>query len=196
MIDDLGIILQFTYLIVSFGMLLILIYDHIKDKVNLKRQVQEFYNDIENLLFNFYQHDYYSKYFKNLDEKTKDTFQSYLNKMLYYKEKVNMNFQNYGNYLGLIISRDKRYVCLNMISMTSFGFIFYNTMYNDGTSITQDLLELINKYLKCLRDYWKYHFSKFLIRTNIKSKIDFRKINGFSNPIKNIDGKWMLTEEI
>jgi len=87
-------------------------WDHLKDDRLLTKQVQEFYDDIEHLIFTYLQIEYY-----RLIESTK-TQDDELTKLKKYKNrdiiqnsfiqlKVNQNFKELSNFIGLTINKEK-----------------------------------------------------------------------------------------
>ncbi|MFW9880373.1 MAG: hypothetical protein ACFFG0_45450, partial [Candidatus Thorarchaeota archaeon] len=106
-------ILVFVSLGVSIAVLFFIIWDHIKDDRILAREIQDFYTDIEMLIFTFLQVKYYEilqtskedkedQEFKTLvKNKNRDIIQkSYLN------AKINQNFKLYAQYLGLTHNKE------------------------------------------------------------------------------------------
>ena len=82
--DIIGIV-GFTIALIS---IIIVIWDHFKDDRLLSKQVQEFYEDIENVIFYFY-----------VNKQTMDN--RYEMRRRYYEAKINQTFDEYSKYLGL-----------------------------------------------------------------------------------------------
>ena len=102
-----GIFLTVLNLIISSSVLLFIIWDHLKDDRQLTKQIQEFYNDIEMLVYTSIQIMYYSAIEKKEVEvpdqkvlnktKNRDIIQN-----SYLKTKILQNSEKFATYLGLM----------------------------------------------------------------------------------------------
>ena len=101
-------------LVFSLVVLLFIIWDHLKDDRILTTQVQEFYEDIETLIYTHIQIKYYDalesseKLIENKElsflkkNKNRDIIQN-----SYLKTKINQNFKYNSQYLGLTFNQEK-----------------------------------------------------------------------------------------
>jgi len=110
-LELLGIILNtcLTALIIFF-----IICDHIKDDRLLTKQVQEFYWNIEGLIYTYYYYNLYKALFNILRSFNVKQFEDYKainygeidrqfkNKLFYLREKVRLGIKDYGKYIGII----------------------------------------------------------------------------------------------
>ena len=105
-------ILVYVSLIVSIAVLFFIIWDHIKDDKILAREVQDFYSDIEMLIFTNLQVKYYEILQTNkgeMDEQELKTLIKNKNRDVIqknYLNKINQNFKLYAQYLGLTHNKE------------------------------------------------------------------------------------------
>ena len=193
-----GILLTSINLIVSASVLLFIIWDHLKDDRQLTRQIQEFYNDIEMLIYTFVQ----VKYYNAIEKKEIDVpDQKILNKTKnrdiiqnsYLKIKIRNNFDNYSNYLGLTNDEDAESYLNNTIFILAIDGLlkkrdFENSdvseVINSYTDIQNEELADIQKFLTSLRFYWNNHYKKSIFRTNLSPKLNFGEALGISIPLE------------
>lgn len=153
--------------------ILIVVWDHFKDDRLLFRQVQEFYEDIEGLIYS------YCLIYKSEEEspiknpKQQNTF---------YSHKIKQNFEKYSNYLGLtILEEANRYYYCNIsdFDLGDDGILHYNHEGEDRDDVinphhpSSEEVNVIDEYLKMLRNYWERNYSKPLFRPKLKKKNDF-----------------------
>jgi len=185
---------------VSIAVLFFIIWDHIKDDRILAREVQDFYNDIEMLIFTNIQVKYYEilqKNEENMDEqelkalvknKNRDIIQkNYLN------AKINQNFKFYAHYLGLTYNKENNSYLNGTIYLLKIdGSLFkrnieLNTEENIITSYieikTQQIKEIL-LYLTSLRFYWKKKYYKFVFRPQLQQKVVFDDLLGYLKPLE------------
>ncbi len=200
-------ILVYVSLGVSIAVLFLLIWDHLKDDRILSVEVQDFYRDIEMLIFTNLQVKYYEILQTNKGEmeeqelktliknKNRDVIQkNYLN------TKINQNFKLYSQYLGLthnkendaylngtiyILKTDGSLLKRNIESNTEEDII---TSYTE--IITQQITEIL-VYLNSLRFYWKKKYFKFVFRPKLKQKIVFDDLLGYVNPLEQKKPKYL-----
>jgi hypothetical protein len=193
-----GILLTSINLIVSASVLLFIIWDHLKDDRQLTRQIQEFYNDIEMLIYTFIQ----VKYYNAIEKKEIDVpDQKILNKTRnrdiiqnsYLKIKIRNNFDNFSNYLGLTNDEEaKSYLNNTIFILTVDGLLKKRDFEKNDvsevifsyTDIKKEELEYIQKFLNSLRFYWNKHFKKPVFRTQLKAQLNFGETLGISIPLE------------
>lgn len=163
---------------VSIGVtaILIVVWDHFKDDRLLFRQVQEFYEDIERLMYTYC--------FIHESEK-EPSIKHPIQKNNYYDCKVKQNFEKYSNYLGLtMLESDDFYYYYNPTNLylRSDGVLYHD--YGEDSDevfnpyhISSEDVNVMEKYLKTLRNYWERNYSKPLFRPKLKKKIDFSILN-------------------
>ncbi len=110
----LTVFFTFTNTLFSLMTILILIWDHLKDDRNLTKQVQEYYEDVENYIYSYYQMTYYRRLLdikdKNID---KDKAQYLRNKFVRESEYYNILLDekySYSQYLGFKFVHDYEYM--------------------------------------------------------------------------------------
>jgi len=177
---------------------LYVIWDHIKDDLMLRRRVQEFYEDIENLIV-LYTKKQLAKLFKDVyagKVKYPDILKEldeYQNKHYYIMNKVKRSFKENSKYLGLIVTTKdySKYLnethfilCENGQLRRRLGYL----IIEDNTNIKSKELDEVKSYLKSLRDYWKTKYKRLLQKKlqkklNIDALVDFmRNLNNKFSP--------------
>lgn len=179
---------------------LILIWDKFKDDRILTRKIQEFYWDLENLIYIFYIEHLFSAYFndKALDIIRNDHFKkiNFLeikkkleHRHLYFREKVLKGINEWGKYLGLTsfesntvgeILKDIRYYSDSTVILNSVGELFLlnnNPLVENYKKMIHFIEgEDINHYLQSLREYYKKWFYKWGFRPQLKKKFNTTQI--------------------
>jgi hypothetical protein len=191
-------------LTISTLVLLFIIWDHLKDDRILAKQVQEFYNDIEMLIFTDIQIKYYESL--NLKEKSDDELiqlTKYKNRDIiqnsYLEVKIRQNFSKYSDYLGLTLDKENKNYLNNTIYFLNEGGIL--SKRNFETSGVEDIIESyleikeeeileIEKFLNSLRFYWRKNYKKFIFRPNLKSSANFHELLAFSHPLEKPRKSW------
>ncbi|MFW9950799.1 MAG: hypothetical protein ACFFKA_11835 [Candidatus Thorarchaeota archaeon] len=196
-------IIVYINLIISASVLFFIIWDHFKDDRLLTKQVQEFYEDIEILIFTYIQIMYY----KNIEKKevevpdqkaliktrNRDVIQN-----SYIEKKIFQNFMNFSNYLGLTYNNeDKSYLNNTIYILTREGLLkkrdFENNTINEIIESYVDIksteISDILKFLNSLRFYWNRRFKKMFFRTELIQKVDFDSLLGSTVPLKKVRGK-------
>lgn len=196
-------IIVYLNLIVSSAVLIFIIWDHLKDDRLLTRQIQEFYSDIEMLIYSFIQVMYY-KAIEKKDIETSDqkalikTRNRDIIQNSYLKTKLLQNFSKYSSYLGLTINKDDGMYLNNTIYiLTLEGLIkkrnFENNSLEDVITSYIDIkdgeISDILKFLNSLRFYWKKNYKKLIFRTPLNQKIDFYELLGISKPLEKRKGR-------
>ena len=179
-LELLGIILNtcLTALIIFF-----IIWDHIKDDRLLTKQVQEFFWNIEGLVFTYYFYKLYSAFFSAFNDVKAKEFENYKtinygeidkqfeNKLNYLRSKVGSGIKEFGKYLGLVMDHDEISSDTDMI-LTSRGELLdlnRKQIVYDFTNITQEKEGWdIYYYLRSLRFYWKNKYKRALLRKELK----------------------------
>jgi len=200
-------ILVYLSLSVSIAVLFIIIWDHIKDDKILAREVQDFYSDIEMLIFTNLQVKYYEILQTNKGEmedqelktliknKNRDVIQkNYLN------AKITQNFKLYSQYIGLTHNKDNdAYLNGTIYILKTDGSLLKrniesNTEENIITSYTeikpQQITEIL-VYLNSLRFYWKKKYYKFIFRPQLKQLVVFEDLLGFIKPLEQQKPKYL-----
>jgi len=193
-------ILVYVSLGVSIAVLFFIIWDHVKDDKILAREVQDFYGDIEMLIFTNLQVKYYEILQKNEGEmeeqelkaliknKNRDIIQkNYLN------TKINQYFKLYSQYLGLTHNKENdAYLNGTIYILKTDGSLLKrniesNTEENIITSYTeiknQQITEILG-YLTSLRFYWKKKYYKFVFRPQLRQVVVFEDLLGYIKPLE------------
>ena len=168
--------------ITSLIIFMILIYDHLKDDKKLTINVQDFYEDVENLIYTHYQYLYYTRYLESHDKK-KDKFEieklqkKYKRKNQYFSLSVGEKYDKYSKYLGIIVINGGEYMNKTDISFRTDGHILYPEIKE---TMSMEHIPVINDFLRSLREYWDKHYSKrvliFKIRGKLKGVKNFKKL--------------------
>jgi len=185
-------------LIVSSAVLIFIIWDHLKDDRLLTRQIQEFYSDIEMLIYSLIQVMYYraieKKEIEITDQKSliktrnRDIIQN-----SYLKTKILQNFSKFSSYLGLTINKEENMYLNNTIYILTFDGLlkkrnFENNSLEDVLTsyidIKNEEVSDILKFLNSLRFYWKKNYRKLIFRTPLNQKINFFELLGISKPLE------------
>ena len=166
----------------------IVIWDHFKDDRRLTREVQEYYESLEQIIVV----NINKARIQNEGEKLE-----ILNEFEYYQSFAKTRFEECSKYLGLMIgkARDNRYDFLNAYK-TKSGFL----LIEDGHLLFRDpnryksegIFELhtvgnekylhkhevnyINSFFLDLRTHWKEKYSKKFFRPKLKQNFDFNEL--------------------
>ncbi len=190
-------------MVISSAVLLFIIWDHLKDDRLLTRQVQEFYEDIEMLIYTYIQIMYY----KNIEKKeveipdqkaliktrNRDVIQN-----SYLEKKVFQNFKIFSNYLGLTYNKEESCYLNNTIYiLTTEGLLkkrdFENNNINEiidsYIDIKNEEIADILKFLNSLRFYWNKRYRKLVFRTHLAQKMNFETLLGISVPLEKVKSK-------
>jgi len=169
-------ILEIIGVFIGVTAILIVVWDHFKDDRLLCRQVQKFYEDIEELIYSYY------LIYKSGEEKP---IENPKQQNTYYNYKIKQNFEKYCNYLGLTMLEevDSYYYCNKSdFDLGNNGVLYYNHGGEDRDSVinphhpSSKYISVLDEYLKTLRNYWERNYSKPLFRPKLKKKIDFSTI--------------------
>lgn len=199
---DYQIFLTFLSLGLSIAVLFFIIWDHIKDDRILFREVQQFYEDIEMLIFTHIQIRYYnvlgsddklnvnkdlSAFIKN---KNRDNIQND-----YLKTKINQHFMDFSKFLGLSLNVEKEnYLNGTIFILNKDGLLSKRNIeeYKDMpiitnyTEISKDQINEILNYLTTLRYFWKKWYYKFIFRPELKQKVNFYDLLGYIKPLEQV----------
>jgi hypothetical protein len=200
-------ILVYVSLAVSIAVLFFIIWDHIKDDRILAREVQDFYNDIEMLIFTNLQVKYYEILQKNqagMDEqelkaliknKNRDIIQkNYLN------TKIGQYFKLYAQYLGLTYNKENEtYLNGTIYLLKSDGVLLKRNIESNTeeaiitsyTEINPQQITGLNVYLNSLRFYWKKKYYKPIFRPHLHQKIVFEDLLGYIKPLEEKKQKYL-----
>ncbi len=192
-------ILVYVSLAVSIAVLFFIIWDHIKDDQILSREVQDFYSDIEMLIFTNLQVKYYEILQKSkgeMEEQKLKTLVKNKNRDIiqknYLNTKINQNFKLYAQYLGLTHNKENDvYLNGTIYILKTDGNLLKrniesNTEENIITSFTEikplQIKELLI-YLNSLRFYWRKKYYKFIFRPHLHQEINFDDLLGYIKPL-------------
>ena len=192
-------ILVYLSLVVSIAVLFFIIWDHVKDDRILAREVQDFYNDIEMLIFTNLQVKYYEILQKNkiemeeteLKTLVKDKNRDVIQKN-YLSTKIRQYFNLYAQYLGLTYNEENStylngtiYLLKNEGSLLKRNIEFNTeeTIINTFTEIKTEQISELKVYLNSLRFYWKIKYYKFIFRPQLHQTVVFDDLLGFIKPL-------------
>jgi len=192
-------ILVYVSLIVSIAVLFFIIWDHIKDDKILAREVQDFYSDIEMLIFTNLQVKYYEILQTNkgeMDEQELKTLIKNKNRDViqknYLNTKINQNFKLYAQYLGLTHNKENDvYLTGTIYLLKTDGTLLKRnielnteeTIVTSYTEIKPQQISELKVYLNSLRFYWRKKYYKFVFRPQLHQKIVFDDLLGYKKPI-------------
>jgi len=193
-------ILVYISLGISIVVLFFIIWDHIKDDRILASEVQDFYSDIEMLIFTNLQ----VKYYEILQENTEVMEEQELKALIknknrdiiqknYLNAKINQSFKFYAHYLGLTYNKENSAYLNGTIYILKIDGtllkrnIESNTEENIITVYTEISLQQIKElltYLNSLRFYWKKKYYKFVFRPQLQQTIVFDDLLGYVKPLE------------
>lgn len=198
--------LAFNYLNIFGGIIgiiaiSIVFWDHFKDDLRFTKRVQEFYEDIENYVYNFYLLNIYLLLYyadPNRSDEFRRTFHDTQRSRNTYLGFISQKFDEYSKYLGIIrigggdvinktnvrIVLDKEVTNYVLCKIdTEYADLYYvmkkikkKPVVNNVWSIKDSEIDLINQYFKGLREYWKNNYSNRLFRPKLKSKVEFNSL--------------------
>lgn len=196
MFNMVEVLVSYISLGIAVLSILFVVWDHFKDDRLLTKRVQNFYNDIENLIFNFYMKNAFLKLceINNANKEYEQEYFEYSKMQIFYEGRVKQQFEEYAKYLGLMYYRKPQYYMstsnyliqkegglaefypnINAISPLNRRQLFINSKTKNH-DLDESSVNIINTFLKNLRDYWyKFHYKKVL-RKKMKSKLDFLKL--------------------
>lgn len=95
--------------------ILFVVWDHFKDDRLLKKRVQSFYENIECLIFSWYQIILNQEKFKenNVNTLYEEIFFKYQKKNIFYRGIIDQSFEDLSKYLGLTYSNKPHYYYSN-----------------------------------------------------------------------------------
>lgn len=194
------IIAAYISLGIAVASILFVVWDHFKDDRLLTKRVKSFYQDIEELIFSFYNsYNYRELWSKNKNNKHYEAkvFESE-KKHVFYRGKVNHNFAEYSKYLGLTYYSGSGFYIngYNYFIESNGGVFNFYTRFTSAPELdrkrsfydsvsglyvfNEENLTIINNFLDTLRTHWnKYYHKKilfFTLRKKLKPKIDFSEL--------------------
>ena len=195
---DFQIIVVYLSLGVSIFVLFFIMWDHLKDDRLLTKEVQEFYENIEKLIYTYIQIEYYRSI-----ESTK-TENDELRKLKKYKThdiiqnnflslKIEQNFTKFSDYTGLTKDKEKKsYLNGTIYILNRTGLLLKRNLETyTQDNIIDSYIDIKNKeiseiltYLNSLRFYWRKHYYKLLFRPTLKIRVNFFDLLGFSSPLE------------
>ena len=180
--------------------IIIVVWDHFKDDRRLTKRIQEFYNDIENLIYSNYKYHIIDKEEETqvIDSNSKEElvkiYRRYRRENYTYRGFIKQKFDEYSRYRGItyrpqsgqeyIINNTDLYLLpegrVNREIITNKVFQLEN-ITKDYLNIQFSEIEVITKFLDSLKEHWKNNYGKKLFRPELKSKIDFENLMDFHN---------------
>lgn len=180
-------------LLIAMITFFITVYERIKDDRQLYKQVNDYYEAIEYLVFSYYADLWLKK------EKEKPTNNEIKLKLKTERVKIriksdySMQFVKYHSdsffkYLGMVYSDDNKNSIINMNSdfiLDTGGQLRYKDLEGDpnnlkGINVVAEVSQMtgeeygkINAYLETLRIFWKTRYYKWFFRPKLKESIDF-----------------------
>ena len=152
-----------TALIISF-----IIWDHIKDDRFLTKQVQEFFSNIEGLVFTHYFYNLYKALFnvlKSIQDTRLSDYDSinyeeidkqFASKLFFLREKVRLGIKDYGKYLGIISNQREEIRKSNLEKENKLDVIYYShtdmilSYYGELTDLSGNLI--VNDFTKIFQE--------------------------------------------
>jgi hypothetical protein len=199
---DYQIFLTFLSLGLSIAVLFFIIWDHIKDDRILFREVQQFYEDIEMLIFTHIQIRYYKAL--GTDDKSnanKDLIAFIKNRNRdniqnnYLKTKISQHFMDFSKYLGLSFNiENENYLNGTVFILNKDGLLSKRNVeeYKDipiisnYTEISKTQIDDILNFLNSLRFFWKKWYYKSIFRPELKQKVNFYDLLGYIKPLEQV----------
>lgn len=180
-------------LLIAMITLFITVYERIKDDRQLYKQVKDYYEAIEYLVFTYYAVFWLKK------EEEKSTNNEIILKLkaervkirikrAYFMQFVKSYSDSFFKYLGMVYSGDNKSSIINMNSefiLNIGGQLRYKDLEGDPNNlkeinvvakisrITEEEYGKINAFLETLRMFWKIRYYKWLFRPKLKENIDF-----------------------
>ncbi|MFX1315376.1 MAG: hypothetical protein ACFE9T_05895 [Promethearchaeota archaeon] len=200
-------ILVFVSLGVSIAVLFFIIWDHIKDDRILGREVQDFYNDIEMLIFTNLQVKYYEILQKNMGQMEEQELKTIIKnknrdviQKNYLEAKISQNFQLFAQYLGLTYNKENSaYLNGTIYLLKTDGTLLKRNIESNleeiiitsYTEITTNQVKELLIYLNSLRFYWKKKYYKVIFRPQLHQKVSFDELLGYVKPIEQRKKKYL-----
>ena len=200
-------ILVYLSLIVSIAVLFFIIWDHVKDDRILAREVQDFYNDIEMLIFTNLQVKYYELLQKNkveMEEQELKTLVKNKNRDViqknYLNTKIRQYFNLYAQYLGLTYNEENSaYLNGTIYLLKNDGSLLKrNIEFNTEEPIISTFAEIkpeqiseLKVYLTSLRFYWKKKYFRFIFRPQLDQTVVFDDLLGYTKPLNQKKQKYL-----
>ncbi|MFX1411147.1 MAG: hypothetical protein ACFFA6_12400 [Promethearchaeota archaeon] len=201
------VILVFVSLGVSIAVLFFIIWDHIKDDRILGREVQDFYSDIEMLIFTNLQVKYYELLQKNIGQMEEQELKTIIKnknrdviQKNYLEAKISQNYKLLAKYLGLTYNKENNaYLNGTIYLLKTDGTLLKRNIESNREEIIitsyaeikpQQVKDLLI-YLNSLRFYWKKRYYKVIFRPQLHQKISFDELLGYVKPIEQQKKKYL-----
>lgn len=172
--------------------IIIVVWDHFKDDRVLTKQVQEFYDDIENLIFSYYKMAIVDRMYDSGGNsafpigKLDELHFKFRKERKIYEGFILQRIDDFSKYLGITDNLGKN----EIINKTEFRLLARKgELRKDNWSkqaksahlgvidnildIKEEEIVLINKYLKSFRDYWDEKYNIKLFRKKLIPKVNF-----------------------
>ena len=180
-------------LLIAMITLFITAYERIKDDRQLYKQVEDYYEAIEYLVFSYYADSWLKKeQEKSTNSKIKLKLKTERVKIridrAYFMQFVKSHSDSFFKYLGMVYSDDNKNSIINKNSefiLNIGGQLRYRDLEEDpnklkGTNVVAEVSRIteeeygkINAFLETLRTFWKIRHYKWLFRPKLKESIDF-----------------------
>ncbi|MFW9881653.1 MAG: hypothetical protein ACFFG0_51970 [Candidatus Thorarchaeota archaeon] len=171
--------LNIITIFISLTAIIIIVFDRIKNSINIRKQVKTYYEAIEKLIFHYYERGYFEEL--NENEEFKKNFYEHHSKWILYENYVKNYFNDFAKYLGLVQTQFA-YINDSSVFLSENGSIKMElNHYKEGYQIDNQLIEYINSFLDSCVKYWNRHH-KSIVKKGIKRKIDFKILKGFKKP--------------
>lgn len=201
------VVLVYLSLAVSIAVLFFIIWDHIKDDRILAVEVQDFYSDIEMLIFSNLQVKYYEILQTNKNKMEEEELKTLIKnknrdviQKNYLESKIIQNFKLYAKYLGLTHNKESNaYLNGTIYILKTDGSLLKRNIESNTeekiitsyTEITPLQIKEILTYLNSLRFYWKKKYYKFVFRPQLKQLVVFEDLLGYIKPLEQQKQKYL-----
>lgn len=176
--------------IIALISLAIVFWDHFYDDKILSRQVRNYYENIESVIFAFYKTYSLRASIMKENAELADQHFELIKQWAYFMGNFKRRFDEFSKYFGLTLYGGNHVITQNSPYCVEFegqmheivqdipriNYSHKNMFKLDSTGI-HDLegnIYKIDDYLKALRDYWNTYYSKRLFRKKLKPKINFK----------------------
>ncbi len=194
-----GDILVYIGVAINISVLFIIIWDHIKDDRILSMQIQEFYEDIESLIFTNLQVKYYEA-LETVEGKMEAQELSALKKnknrdiiqQNYLSTKILQHFELYSQYLGLTYNSENQYYLNGTVYILKTDGVLLkrnfetnvpDTIVESYTEIKKEKITEILNFLNSLRFQWKKRYKKAIFRPDLQQTVNYDNLLGYTKPL-------------
>ena len=150
MSEIISYVLNFITIFISLTAIIIIVFDRIKNSVNLRKRVKTYYEAVENLIFNYYERGYIEEL--NENEEFKQIFYEHHSKWVLYENYVKNYFNDCAKYLGLVKTPFAYANNSSVFLSENFEWFYYmpklETLKIENCTIKKDMNLAILKGLK------------------------------------------------